>query len=866
MTRADRRPHVAMIVANDITIDSRVKKTAATLASLGYAVTLVGVSKGAREEGRLGDCRLIRVADQAIFRNAAASDRSLRRPRSWFGYRSRSDYVLARHRIRLRERSLQADIGRDRTAGPRRATRRLERAYWSLRRRVTDRRAAIGTDAGRTSSGGYLASAAALQAQLDDWEFTVGVELDRLEPDVIHVHDVHLLGIAERAVARARGAGRRVHLVYDAHEYVRGETHLDAGVLARFTEIERAGIAAADAVTTVSPLIAEWLARDHGVDRVDVVLNAPSLSWPRASEHSVRAAAGVLPETPLVVYAGGQSDARGVPELIDAIGMLPDVHCVLVASPTNRYVYVQRERAVQLGWGERVHIAPYVAPEHVPSYLSTADVGVIPLRHTPNHDAALPNKMFEYLHAGLPIVTSDLPLAAAFVTEHELGKVFAAGDPQPLADALRSVIDDLATYACAATDELARAHSWEAQESTIADVYARLGLGARPSPRSPAGADHPHTVAPSNATLLIGPANMAGQANSWAEALRRHTDVDATSMTLERAGGLYFATDRTIPRASWTSRTWQVQQLLELPNTFTHVLLEAGMGVLGDLNGGRLAGDTPFLVARGIRPAAVFHGSDIRDPRRHAASHPFSPFRDPFDDLTARLQQRVDETRRHLDEFPGPVFVTTLDLFDDLPDAIWLPTCLDPDVWRADAPPSFAGVPRVLHAPTRTQLKGSEQVDPLLHQLESEGLITYDRVHGVPHHEMPARVAAADIVLDQFVIGHYCHFSIEAMATGRVVIANVPDHVRDRLDTPIPIVQADPSTLESVLRSVLADPTAALELASAGPEFVQRTHDGRLSAQQLERWIDGTDLEPIPSAPDDTQEDTGERPRPIDDN
>ena len=87
-----------------------------------------------------------------------------------------------------------------------------------------------------------------------------------------------------------------------------------------------------------------------------------------------------------------------------------------------------QELAASLGVEDRLHVAPPVSQDRLVHYLSGADVAVHPMPGgSPNHDQALPNKLFEYLHAGLPLVVSDARLMAEFVTNHEAGEVFVAG-------------------------------------------------------------------------------------------------------------------------------------------------------------------------------------------------------------------------------------------------------------------------------------------------------------------------------------------------------------------------------------------------------------------------------------------------------
>ena len=89
---------------------------------------------------------------------------------------------------------------------------------------------------------------------------------------------------------------------------------------------------------------------------------------------------------------------------------------------------------------------------------------------------ALPNKLFEYLHAGLPMVVSDSPQMAAFVREHQLGEVASVDDPAAWAEAIRRVLADPARYGGGSKgrEQLRREWSWEAQERVLLELYGRL--------------------------------------------------------------------------------------------------------------------------------------------------------------------------------------------------------------------------------------------------------------------------------------------------------------------------------------------------------------------------------------------------------
>jgi hypothetical protein len=243
-----------------------------------------------------------------------------------------------------------------------------------------------------------------------------------------------------------------------------------------------------------------------------------------------------------------------------------------------------------------------------------------------------------------------------------------------------------------------------------------------------------------------------------------------------------------------------------------------------------------------VRAGLLFHGSDIRSPDRHVELYRFSPFRAPATDadrqLTEVLRGKTAEMAKWVADFDGPVFVSTPDLIDDVPQATWLPVVVDLEQWTEGArPPLEREVPVVVHAPSRPFMKGSDLIEPTLRGLADKGLIEYRRLEHIPQAELVGVVQDADIVLDHFVIGNYGVMTCQAMAAGRISIANIDERVRGRVPADIPTIQADPDTLGEVIEGVLADRDAARAVAATGRAFVREFHDGRKSAEALASWL-----------------------------
>lgn len=302
--------------------------------------------------------------------------------------------------------------------------------------------------------------------------------------------------------------------------------------------------------------------------------------------------------------------------------------------------------------------------------------------------------------------------------------------------------------------------------------------------------------------------------------------------------------DQPVPLGTYRwSRPWRAAQRSALQSGFSHVIIESARPLFSDL-ADTVKRDVRRLEGHGLRVALLFHGSDIRLPSRHALNETWSPFRGSLWSMTGLLQAQAEANAR-LTGFLGiPVFVSTPDLLLDLPEAQWLPVVIDQTRWRTDTPPLSSGrVPSVAHAPSRSVVKGSDLVDPVLQRLDEEGIIEYRRITGVPADRMPEVYRDVDIVLDQFRIGNYGVAACEAMAAGRIVVSHVSEFVRDQVaketGQELPIVEATGDTLEKTIRAILAEPESYRDVAESGARFAAKFHDGRTSAEVLNRFLSG---------------------------
>lgn len=352
------------------------------------------------------------------------------------------------------------------------------------------------------------------------------------------------------------------------------------------------------------------------------------------------------------------------------------------------------------------------------------------------------------------------------------------------------------------------------------------------------------TAAPEGSPrVIVGPANHAGQGTQWARAMERClTGAGARSLAVQVPGGHSFPADSTVPfPVYWHSARWQRAQRDAVIGGFDHALIESMRPLFGGLCSG-VDEEIDMLREHGISIALMAHGTDIRSPRRHLSSSRWSPFRD--DARVERLQRTADENAAFARASGAPLFVSTPDLLDDLPEATWCPVVVDASLWQGGpAPFSRDRTPVVLHIPSSAAVKGTALIEPALRRLHDRGAVHYRRLEGVPAEAVPDAVRDADIVLDQFRIGSYGVAACEALAAGRVVVSHVAPAVRERVreatGLELPIFEADPDSLGAVLSGIAADPAAAVSSAAAGPGFVDIVHSGRLSAAALAaEWLD----------------------------
>src|SRR3954452_10211149 len=253
----------------------------------------------------------------------------------------------------------------------------------------------------------------------------------RLRPEVVHAHDIAMLGPGW-VVSRVC----RAPLVYDTHEFALGVPYRTRPYALLVRVLERLLIGRAAAVVTVSPGIAERLETHYRLPRKPLVLrNLPDLDAMDARAAGDLSDAVGVAGAALVLHQGAPARHRGCENVIRSLLDQPaENHVVFLGDAAPGYVAELEALAGELGVTDRVHFLPSRPSQEMLAWTRTADVGVSLLEDiAENHRLALPNKLFEYIAAGIPPVVSALPEARRAIGELGVGWTVDPSDPRDIA-------------------------------------------------------------------------------------------------------------------------------------------------------------------------------------------------------------------------------------------------------------------------------------------------------------------------------------------------------------------------------------------------------------------------------------------------
>jgi glycosyltransferase involved in cell wall biosynthesis len=445
---------VHMFVLNNFTRDNRVLREAKALVSEGHDVTVFALlDSRTRENETVEGVRVRRMRQSHYYRYPfAVYERFVERPAS------RIMRCLApKRRAAAQTASSNGEIARSTSngapiglsAGDEGAVDPLRGLYRHLRGNMIGRLTVL---------------------KMDDFYRKCRRSLQKDRADVYHAHDLPMLPIACRAVRQFGGK-----VVYDSHELFTESGHMSAQMSRHWKGVEDELIHRADAVFTVCESIGEELMQRYGIAMPRILRNCCEQTPIESSRELIRERTGIANDTPIVLYQGGFANGRGLFNLIRATK------------------FIQRAAVVFMGWGnieddlrqyarqenlqDRIFFIPPAPQSELLSWSSSADVGVIPYQAVRlNNYYSCPNKLFEYINAGIAVAASAYPELVRVIDGYGVGRTFDPDQPEEVGRTIEGMLQDRARLEEMKNNarSAARELNWQVESQRLISTYREL--------------------------------------------------------------------------------------------------------------------------------------------------------------------------------------------------------------------------------------------------------------------------------------------------------------------------------------------------------------------------------------------------------
>ena len=278
---------------------------------------------------------------------------------------------------------------------------------------------------------------------------------------IIHCHDLNTLPIGVK-LKKKTGA----NIIYDAHELETERTGLRGIKKLVLKIVEKTNINKVDEIITVGNLIAEWYKNKYSLNNVHVIRNIPyDYDTFYRNTVNIRKKYGIEDEKILFVFCGRFYYTRGIDYMINLFGTLGDkFHLILFGKgPLENLVIHSSENY------NNIHYGGFVEQKMLLYYLKQADIGinVRPEIKYLNQKYSLPNKIFQYIKAELPILISDFEEINQYISKFDIGWKIK-GDPE---DFIRTINKEQIKQKKLNIKKYLKNFSWDTEKEILKKIY-----------------------------------------------------------------------------------------------------------------------------------------------------------------------------------------------------------------------------------------------------------------------------------------------------------------------------------------------------------------------------------------------------------
>lgn len=286
--------------------------------------------------------------------------------------------------------------------------------------------------------------------------------------DILHCNDLATLPVGALTRIFSR---KKTRIVYDAHEFEINDAANEPWWKIRVKSImERLLIHHTDLTITVSESIADEYVRMYDIKKPELVLNCPPLT-PIAKSNIFRSQLGIPEDSLIFLYQGGLAPGRGIESIMAAFSNLPDNKRVVVFMGYGPLESIIQETASN---HPNIFYHPAVSPDVLLAYTASTDVGLCLIENLClSYYYCLPNKLFEYLMAGLPVLVSNLQELRRFVQAHPVGRIVPDNDPATIRNIIMQINRETIEGFKKNVMTTRAIFHWEAQERVLLQAYPK---------------------------------------------------------------------------------------------------------------------------------------------------------------------------------------------------------------------------------------------------------------------------------------------------------------------------------------------------------------------------------------------------------
>lgn len=269
---------------------------------------------------------------------------------------------------------------------------------------------------------------------------------------------------------------RSKEIVYDSHEYYTETPELVNRKLVQaiWKRIEKSLFPRIKYIYTVNESIADLFINKYKVN-VDVIRNVPYRQ--DYKKEKSRSELGLPVNKKIILLQGaGINIQRGTEEMIEAMKLIEDAVFVIIGG--GDVLESLKKQVVEMKLEEKIMFIPKMPFKELYQYSVHADIAVTLDKDTNiNYRFSLPNKLFDYIQARVPVLASNLPEIRKVVEQYKIGKIVDSHDQAELARAVNKMLSDQEQYEKwkenlrFASEELC----WEREEEKLIHIYSAIG-------------------------------------------------------------------------------------------------------------------------------------------------------------------------------------------------------------------------------------------------------------------------------------------------------------------------------------------------------------------------------------------------------